>query len=236
MVITREGTRLYFSRHDGQIFVVDLATLTTTMGARVSGLTALAVSPDGSRLHGGVVVSHPLIPVSGASLVSIDLATNTVVGNTPLTLHGGFAAVAAGPSPAAPTPSVGVTVSAANARPGGRVDVGVLVGTDPAHPTVDLYVGILLPDGQTIAFLSASGEVSSLAGLAGPSRFVPARRFAPGTGLETPTFARLIVPPGLPPGRYTVFAALAPPGAFADDWIDPGDVFAIYFRVVTVLP
>jgi hypothetical protein len=131
---------------------------------------------------------------------------------------------------------VRLAVSAALAHARGRVDIGVSIDGDPARVAADLYMGALFPDGHTVAFLSPAGEFSSRAALGAPAEFVPTQPVAPGAALERPLVARITVPTGLPPGPYTMFAALVRSGAFADGRIDPGDVLAIDVRVVTVAP
>jgi hypothetical protein len=111
---------------------------------------------------------------------------------------------------------------------------------DPAF-LADFYFGVLLPDGVTVLF------VTSLAPLNGVlTRFDgDPRTFRPllanvqlPQGLDT-TLTDFFVYPfagGEPPGTYTVFAALTPPGAFNDGRVDPGDLLVIDVRPFSFSP
>jgi hypothetical protein len=126
----------------------------------------------------------------------------------------------------------------ATARAGDLLSIGLDAANPAAGSEADLYVGALLPDGHSVAFMNAQGQVVGSGNLMAPVSFIPAQVGPPGGRVASSAFLVMPVPPPgvLPPGAYTLFAALARRGAFADNVIGQGDILAITVRTVLVLP
>jgi hypothetical protein len=134
-------------------------------------------------------------------------------------------------------PTVQVTVSASQVRPNQTASSGVVALNPAGNPAADLYVGVLLPDGQTLVFFSGAGAVGGIANLAAPALFSPTQAAPPGFSLNLPVFFQFTFPPaGIPFGTYQFFAALVRPGAFQDNRIDPGDILALGVKPLTFSP
>ncbi len=114
--------------------------------------------------------------------------------------------------------------------------LGVGIGArnpGPAFPA-DVYVGVLAPGGSTAVFFTGTPLTAVTVPVSADPRAFP--RFLTGVsvpaGLSAPmgpllahTFAGTETR-----GKYTLFAALVVPGAFADGRIDPSDVIAVVFQ------
>lgn len=89
---------------------------------------------------------------------------------------------------------------------------------------LDLYGGVVYPDGDTTLFFTPSGP--RLARLSGPaSAFVPLAPVGPGVTLSlSAPFGPGPPPLDLVPGVYTAFAGLVRPGTLADGTIDQDDI------------
>lgn len=95
------------------------------------------------------------------------------------------------------------------------------VNTSASEP-LDLYGGVLFPDGDSLLFFTPSGpRVARLSGSA--STFAALGGVPPGASLSV-AFGAGPLPPDLVPGVYTVFAGLVVPGALADGSLDPADL------------
>ena len=122
-------------------------------------------------------------------------------------------------------------------RAGQTLTIGIDARNPVGNAAADLYVGAMLPDGQTLVFLSDRATLAGTGSLASPSTFVRALPAAPGFALTTATFFQFTFPAtGIPPGTYQVFAVPARPPAFADNRIDPGDILASDVRTLTFAP
>ena len=107
--------------------------------------------------------------------------------------------------------------------------------------TMDVYLGILLPDGVTVFF------VTSLAPLDGvvtrldtdPRTFAPLAasfEFPPELDVTLEDFFVYTFTGGESPGSYTIFTLLTPPGAFTDGQVDAGDLLGLTLQPFTVSP
>ncbi len=173
-------------------------------------------------IHGEIPLSAPIVaPTSFGSMGSMMIEYDF----TPA-------------SPGAPgPPKAQVTVSGSGFHAGQTVTVGVEAEDPAGNPAVDLYVGALLPDGQTVVFLSGSGGLAGPSSLASPAEFTRLQAMPQGSVLHAPSLFQFTFPSmGIPPGIYQVFAGLARQGAFADDRIDPGDILALNLKVLVFLP
>ena len=134
-------------------------------------------------------------------------------------------------------PTTRVTLNGTQFRTGQTLTVGIEAHNPAGNPALRLYVGIVLPDGDTVAVLSSQGALLGTGRLSVPSS-LPLGESAPASfTLAAPTFFRFTFPPtGVLPGTYVIFAALARDGAFTDNQIGPGDVVAIDGHALSFSP
>ncbi len=136
-----------------------------------------------------------------------------------------------------PKPGVRITLSGSHFRPAQTLTIGLQAENPPRSEEADLYVGAILPDGQSVVCVSNSGTVAGPLSLGTPS-LCPRIQAAPlDFSLNTPSFFQFTFPPaGVPPGTYQVFAALVRQGALEDNRIDPGDILALDLKVLVFSP
>lgn len=138
-------------------------------------------------------------------------------------------------------PTLALAVNQRRLGPGDtlRVTVSGRTGAEPV--SADAYLGIILPDGRTVAFVTSLDPLTGmLTSVAADARTFP------------PLAAGLVIPSGTdatiddwfvytfggaePAGIYVIFVALLRPGSLADGRVDPGDVLAGAVETVTVSP
>jgi hypothetical protein len=126
-------------------------------------------------------------------------------------------------------------------RPGDtlRVQLGLL-NLGPSV-TADAYLGVLLPDGVTVLFITClaplDGVVTRLD--ADPRTFVPlapAYEFPAEEDVAVEDFFVYTLTGAESPGAYTLFTLLTPPGALTDGQVDPGDLLGLTLQPFTVSP
>lgn len=128
-------------------------------------------------------------------------------------------------------PCAEVTLSASQFRPGQRITIGLNVRNPTLAPAAELYVGVLLPDGRTLVFLSDRGTLAGTASLTAPATFPRTLVALPGLGLAAGMFFEFTFPAaGVPAGNYQVFAVLTREGALLDNRIDPDDIVALHIK------
>lgn len=131
-------------------------------------------------------------------------------------------------------PAVRVTLSGTAFRAGDRLTFGLSVQNPPGNPTLDLYVGAILSDGQTAVFFTAPGTLGPGVSLGAPASFSRLQAALAGYDLEAPLFFQFTFPAsGIPAGTYQIFAALVRPGAPGDGRIDAGDVIVLDVNAFT---
>jgi subtilisin family serine protease len=109
--------------------------------------------------------------------------------------------------------------------------------TGPAF-TADFYLGMILPDGVTVVFFTPTNIITSRLD-ADPRTFQPLAANVPlpeGLALIIDNFRSLTFSGGEPPGTYSFFAFLAPPGAFGNGRIDPGEILALGIQPFSFSP
>ena len=122
---------------------------------------------------------------------------------------------------------------------GDQLEVLLTAVNPAAKPARELYVGVLLPDGQTLVYFTAPNVVGGVASLTSLSALRPLTLMAPGEVLvfsASNPVVFLETPPGLPGGVYQWFAALVVPGGLADNSVDPGDVDAGALVDINIVP
>jgi len=126
-------------------------------------------------------------------------------------------------------------------RPGDTLRIQLGISPPRSSVTADAYLGLLLPDGVTIFFVTRleplDGVVTRLD--ADPRTFAPLAAghvFPMGSGGNMADFFVYPLTGEESPGAYTIFTLLTPPGAFADGRVDAGDLLGLTLQPFTVSP
>jgi hypothetical protein len=126
-------------------------------------------------------------------------------------------------------------------RPGDTLRVRLGVHTPGPTVTADAYLGVLLPDGVTVFFVTSlaplDGVVTRLD--ADPRTFAPLAAsydFPPGFDVTQEDFFVYTFTGGESAGAYAIFTLLTPPRAFADGQVDAEDLLGLTLRPFTVSP
>jgi hypothetical protein len=118
---------------------------------------------------------------------------------------------------------------------GQTIVLTVTAANPPGNPPLDLYVGSLWPDGNTIAFLSAQGF--GLGQLSAPASVQPIGTMVGGFAVSgAPLLAYTFPASGIPVGTYYVFASIFRQGSLADNAADSGDLVGLSFFPVFYAP
>lgn len=103
-------------------------------------------------------------------------------------------------------PTAALTLNQTEFKAGDTLSVGVQVAND--GPPANLYVGVVMPDGDTALFLVPGGATPPVS-LADAANFRSLQAAPPGFTLNAPVFSQFTWPAdGLPPGTYVLFIAL----------------------------
>jgi CSLREA domain-containing protein len=146
--------------------------------------------------------------------------------------------------------ALGIALSQPSYGPGDtlRLDVTAANPTGPDTP-VDALLGFVLPaaagpglgcpGGDALAFLRAGLVVVEIHCLSDPvSRFPRvAEQVRVPAGLPpilADDFLAALVPPGVPPGTYTVFLVFTIPNAFVDDEVGPAELVRVAIATFTI--
>lgn len=105
-----------------------------------------------------------------------------------------------------------------------------------AHPPLDLYVGALWPDGNTIAFLAAPNTLGGLGQFSTPASVAPMSMVEGGAAINTVVLEYLFPASGIPVGTYYVFASLFRHGSLADNVLNDGDLVWLDFFALSFVP
>ena len=118
-------------------------------------------------------------------------------------------ALAVGPATGEAAPTAALTLNQTEFRAGDTLSVGLQVGNPLDGPQANLYLGAVLPDGETALFFVPGGATPPVS-LTDPANFRSLQPAPPGFSLNAPTFSQFTWPAdGLPPGTYLLFVALA---------------------------
>ena len=140
-------------------------------------------------------------------------------------------------SPAAGPLMIQATVNSPVLEAGQQLVLGLSAQSPAGSPPADLYVGVLLPDGETIVFFSAPGVVGGSTTLDRLWELRPMQAALPGVNVSLPTFLQFTVPAGgIPAGTYQYFAALMTQGALAGGSPDADAVIALDVTSFSFLP
>lgn len=189
--------------------------------------SGLSVATDATgRVFAAGVTQSANFPVLNAAQAAFGGAPSDV-----------FVAGIALEGPAILPPTVQVTLNGSEFRAGQTLTIGVDARNPSGNAAADLYLGAVLPDGQTLVFLSDRGTVAGTGSLSAPATFARALAAGPGPAFTASTFFQFTFPSsGLLPGTYRFFAVLARQGAFADNRIDPGDLLVLDAKAFTFTP
>jgi hypothetical protein len=137
---------------------------------------------------------------------------------------------------------VSIQTSKNTAGPGDELAVSLTVANSGDGGPVDVYLGALMPPDagfsfgcpllDAIAFVADGGsQIVTTCRSAPPQTFPPfmANASLPASMPEITLapFWQFVLPPGLPPGAYTMFMVITPPGAFVDGRVDAADLLAV---------
>ena len=133
---------------------------------------------------------------------------------------------------AQPGLDLGVSTSQVIYYPGDQLRLSLSATNGPGGVgAADLYTGVILPDGVTIATVGPSGA-ARLGTIAQPAAFLPVATGVPLGG----AFAASVDPlfsyvwnGSEPLGAYQIFMVAVRAGGFADNRIDGGDILAVRF-------
>lgn len=106
----------------------------------------------------------------------------------------------------------------------------VRANNPPGGQPLDLYVGALWPDGNTIAFLAGPEAFGGLGQFSAPASAAPMMVLPGGTPIITAVLHYTFPASGIPVGTYHVFASLFRQGSLADNALNDEDLVSLdYF-------
>jgi subtilisin family serine protease len=130
-----------------------------------------------------------------------------------------------------------LTSNGTSFRGGETIALALTLANPPGNPPLDLYVGALFPDGNTIAWLSGSNTVGGIGALSAPASVAKRDTLFPGSAANgVPVLALSLPGTSIPGGTYYLFASLFRQGSLADNRSDNGDLVWLSFFPVTYLP
>jgi hypothetical protein len=128
--------------------------------------------------------------------------------------------------------TVTLGLNQATFRAGETLRVALGIHNLGPNVTTDTYLGVLLPDGVTVFFVTnlapLNGVVSRLD--ANPHTFATLAAyldFPPGLEVTLEDFFVYTFSGGESVGPYAIFTLLTPPGAFADGQVETGDLLGL---------
>jgi hypothetical protein len=162
------------------------------------------------------------------------LFLGTVDGHGWLTNTGAFA-VTVTPGPAAPA-FAELTVNAAAFAAGETLVLNVHACNPAGNPPVDLYLGALFPDGDTLAFLSQPNVVGGLARVSEPAPVTPIQGLGSGVAATGRVLEYTFPASGLATGTYSLFGAVLRQDSLDDDTLNDGDLVGLTLLPIVYAP
>jgi Protein of unknown function (DUF4038)/Putative collagen-binding domain of a collagenase len=212
--------------------------------------TSRTITVDLGRL-GGLATARWLDPTSGTFMtISDSLANSGVVDfTTPgtnsvgaedwvLVLETG-APQTPPPPPSPPSSFVELTIASDTYARGDQLDVFLTAFNSAQRSTRELYAGVVLPDGETVAYFTSPSVIGGVTRVDALGALRPLTRVAPGELVVLVDGNAVLtgkIPDGVAPGTYTWFALLVAPGALGDNRFDPAEVDIVAVRAISVLP
>jgi hypothetical protein len=121
--------------------------------------------------------------------------------------------------------SVNVTLNQDNLQPGQDLVVGIDVQNPDTPVTVDVFFGVLFPDGKTVCFVTQASlpscELTTID--ADPATFPPLlknQEIPAGFSISVANAFQFALPVGAPSGQYLQFVGVSPAGALDDGQVD----------------
>jgi uncharacterized membrane protein len=138
---------------------------------------------------------------------------------------------------AAEPPSLAIRLNQETFGPGETLRMALALRNPGPLLTTDVYVGVILPDGQTVLWLT---NTAPLAGVvtrldSNPSTFTPMLRNASwpaGLDVTQEGYLSYRFTGGEAPGVYHLLVGWTTPGSLADGRIDEGDVLALDWKTI----
>lgn len=265
-IFNRTWSKLYaFGYHVGsfRVSATDPGVATLSVTKAGSGTGTVVSSPAGIDCgtacaarysRGGTVIVLTATPGAGSVFTGWTGAGCGGAGPCRVTLTADTVVTATfGPAPPPPAGQIALdlAVSPGVLHAGDSLRVDLSVSNSGSARPVDLYFGLVLPagagpgfgcpGGDAVAFMADGfSRVVVACASSPPQGFPPLFRAAPLPGgmstTAVPDFWSMVWQAGLPPGTYTVFAAMTSPGALADGRADAGDVLAVATKPVVATP
>jgi hypothetical protein len=129
-----------------------------------------------------------------------------------------------------------VLSSGTSFRAGPKLSLGVHACNPPGGELVDLYVGALFPDGDTIVFLAAPHLFGGLGQFSAPASVAPMLALEGGGRVSAEVLDFTFPAAGIPVGTYHVFAALFRRSSLGDNALNEGDLVWLDFFPLTFAP
>jgi Subtilase family len=121
-------------------------------------------------------------------------------------------------------------------RAGQAISLALTAANPPGNPTLDLYVGALMPDGNTVLFLTQPNAFG-VGQLSAPASMAPVATARGGFAVGGfPVLSFNFPASGIPAGTYKVFAALFRQGSLGDNAIGNGDLITLQVIDVAYSP
>jgi hypothetical protein len=204
--------------------------------------TTRTITVDMGRL-GGPATARWYDPTSGTFITVSDSLANSglVPFTTPGTNAGGAEDWVLVLETEAPSPSsfVELTIASDTYAPGDQLHVLLKAFNSAQSSTRELYAGVVLPDGQTVAYFTGPGVIGGVTSVGALGALRPLTRIAPGELVvlaDSNAVLRARIPDGASSGVYTWFVLLVVPGALADSSFDPSEVDIVAVRPINLLP
>src|SRR5262249_16311771 len=131
------------------------------------------------------------------------------------------------------------TVNADTFHAGDQLDVGLDAFNAPQQPVRSLFAGLVGPDGQTLVYFTGPNAVGGVASVGSLESLQPLASVAPGQRVALAGSNLLLplqIPRDVPPGAYTWFGLLVPPGILPNNVFDTNGGNVVAFRSVNLLP
>jgi subtilisin family serine protease len=151
-------------------------------------------------------------------------------------VHGGGRADALNALNASVPAFAEIVPSGTSFRAGQTLALTLRASNPPGGQPLDLYVGALWPDDDTIAFLTGPNVLGGLGRYSAPASVFPMQVLDGSATVNTPVLEYTFPLDGIPVGTYRVFAALFRQGSLADNALNDGDLVWLDYFVLTYTP
>jgi hypothetical protein len=151
-------------------------------------------------------------------------------------VHGGGRADALNALNASVPAFAEIVPSGTSFRAGQTLALTLRASNPPGGQPLDLYVGALWPDDDTIAFLTGPNVLGGLGRYSAPASVFPMQVLDGSATVNTPVLEYTFPLDGIPVGTYRVFAALFRQGSLADNALHDGDLVWLDDFALTYTP